>query len=92
MDQKYPESTKEQSIRIGIIINANLKWDDLEQDVIKLTYLYRLQRLILLSCLKRYQYLFDCNLGEQTGPPVDITLKEDTIPTMHELSPLWSSV
>ena len=46
----------------------------------KIIHLIKFQRVILLSCLKRYEYLFDGNIGEWTGPPVDIPLKDEANP------------
>ena len=83
MDQEYPESIKEHSIRIGRIMDANYEKDDLEQEVNRLIYITKFQRVILLSCIKLYEDIFDCNLGEWTGPMVDIPLKEES-KTYHE--------
>ena len=55
MDQEDPEATKEKSLRLCRILNVNYKNPDLEQEVNKLTHLTKFQRLILLSCLKRYK-------------------------------------
>ena len=49
---------------------------DLEQEVNKSIHLTKFQRVILLSCLKLYEYIFDGNIGEWTVTPVDIPLKE----------------
>ena len=46
MDQEYPESIKEQSIRPGRIIDSNYKRADLEQEVNTLTHLTKFQRVI----------------------------------------------
>ena len=75
MDQEYPEAIKEQSIQLGRILDANYEKTYLEQEVNKLIHLTKFQRVILLSCLKRYKYLFDGNIGEWNGPPVGIPLK-----------------
>ena len=53
MDQEYPDSIKEQSMRISRIIDDNYKQADLEQEVNKLIHLTKLQQVILLSCLKQ---------------------------------------
>ena len=47
----------------------------MKQEINRLIHLTKFQRLILLGCLKRYQDLFDGNLGEWTSPPVNIPLK-----------------
>ena len=75
MDQEYPETTKEHSILIGIILDANYKKADLEHDINKLIHLNKFQRVVLLSCLKQYEDIFDGNLGEWTGPPIDTHFK-----------------
>ena len=75
MDKEDPEATKEQSIWLSRILDTNNKKADLEQKVIKLIHLTKFQRVILLSCLKWYKYLFHGNLGEWTGPSVDIRTK-----------------
>ena len=62
MDPEYPDTTKEQSIRLGRIINANYEKDDLEQEVNKLIHLTKSQQLILPSCLKRYEDTSDSNI------------------------------
>ena len=69
MDQEDPEAVKEQSIRIGIILDANYEKANFEQEVNKLIHLTKFQRVILLSCLTRYEYLFNGNLGEWTVTP-----------------------
>ena len=76
MDWKDPETIKEQSIHIIIILHANYKKADLEQEVNKVIQLTKFQRVILLSCLKHYKNIFDVNLGEWTVPQVDIPLKD----------------
>ena len=64
MDQEYPESNREKSIRIVRIIDANDENSDLEQEVNKLTHLTKFQRVILPSCLKLHKDIFDGNIGE----------------------------
>ena len=64
MDQEDPEAIKEHYIRLGRIIDANYEKADLEQEVNKLIHLTKFQRVILLSCLKKYEDLFDDNIGE----------------------------
>ena len=83
MDQGYPDSIQEQSIRLGRILDANYKKADLEQEVNKLTHLTKSQWVILLSCLKQYEDIFYGNIDERTRPPVDITLN-DEVKTCHE--------
>ena len=65
MYQEDPEAIQEKSIWLGIILDANYEKADLEQDIIKLIHLNEFQRVILLSCLKRYKYLLDGNIGGQ---------------------------
>ena len=64
MDQEDPEAIKEQSIRLGRILDANNKKADLEQEVNKLIHLNKFQRVILLSWIKRYKNISDGSLGE----------------------------
>ena len=52
----------------------------MEEEINKLIYLTKCQRLILLSSLKRYKDLFDGNLDGWNGPPVEITPKEEASP------------
>ena len=52
MYQEDTEAIKEHAIRLGVIIDTNYKKDDLEQKVNKLIHLTKLQRVVLLSCLK----------------------------------------
>ena len=83
MDQEYTQAIKEKSIQLGRILDANYKKADLEQEVNKLIQLTKFQQVLLLSCLILYEDIFNGNLGEWTGPPVDITLKGKTT-TYHE--------
>ena len=80
MDQEDPEAVKEQYIRIGRILDANYEKANFEQEVNKLIHLTKLQQVILLSCLKQYEDIFDGNLGEWTGPPIEIPLKDEANP------------
>ena len=80
MDQEYPAAIQEKSIRLGRILNYNDEKADLEQEVNKLIHLTKPQRLVLISFIKKYKHLFAGNLGEWTGPPVDITLKNKAKP------------
>ena len=68
------------SICLSRILDANYKNADLEQEVNKLIHLTKFQRVILFSCLKRYEDIFDVNLGEWTGPLVEIHIKEEAKP------------
>ena len=88
MDQEDPESTNEQSIHIGRILDDKYEKADLEQEVNKLIQLTKFQRVILLSCLKRYKDILDINLGELTGPLVDIPLKDKAKPYHAWYSPI----
>ena len=83
MDQEDPEAIKEQSIRLGRILDANYEKADLEQEVNRLIHLTKFQWVILPSFHKRYEDLFGGYLGEWTGPPVDIPLKDEVNP-YHE--------
>ena len=76
MDQEYLETIKEKSIRIGRILNANYQNSESEQKVNRSIHLTKFQRVILICCLERYGDLLDGNLGERTGPAVNISLKD----------------
>ena len=80
MDKEDPEAIKEHSIRLGRILDANYEKADLEQEVNKLIHLNKFQRVILPSCLKRYEVLFGGNISEWTGPLVDIPIKDEAKP------------
>ena len=75
MDQDDLEAIKNQSILLGRILDTKYKKSDLDQQVNEITYLTKFQRVILLSCLKFYEDIFDGNIGEFNGPPVQIPLK-----------------
>ena len=92
MDQEYPETIKENYIRLGRILDANKKKADLEQEVNNLIHLTKFQRVTLRSCLKRYEDLFGGNLGEWTRPQVDITLKEEAKPYHAQVTPIFPSI
>ena len=77
MYQEDQEAIKEQSIQLGRKIDANYEKSDLEQEVNKLIHLGKFQRVIWLSSRKRYEDLFDGNLCDWTGPPVEIYLKDE---------------
>ena len=76
MDQEDPNPIKKKSIRLIRILDENNEKSDLEQEVNNLIQLTKFQQVILLSCIRRYKYLFDGNLGEWTGTPVYIPLKD----------------
>ena len=76
MDQRYLEAIKKQSTWIGRILDTNYEKADLEQEITRLIHLTKLEWVILLSCLKQYEDLFDGNIGEWTVPPVDTPLKD----------------
>ena len=88
MDQEYPEAVKEQYIRIGRIIDANYEKANFEQEVNKLIHLTKLQRVILLSCIKQYEDMFDGNIGEWTGSPIEIPLKDEANPYQIRAFPI----
>ena len=53
---------------------------DVEKEANKLIHLTKLQRVILLSSLKSYKYLFAGNVDEWTGPPVETPIKDKVQP------------
>ena len=59
------------------ILDANYNTPDLKEEVEKMTHLTKLQRTLLLALLKKHEPLFDSQLGDWKGDPVEIPLKED---------------
>ena len=80
MDQEDSGAIKEQPIRLSRILVTNHEKANLEQEVNKLIHLTKLQRVILLSCLKLYEDIFNGNLGDWNGTPVEIPLKDEANP------------
>ena len=62
------------------ILDANYQKADLEKEVEKLTHLSSAQQEALLIYLKKYESLFNGELGKWEGPPVDLELKEGAKP------------
>ena len=75
-------------MRISIILYENCKREYLEQKVNKLVHLAKLQRVILISCLKRYEDIFNGYIGELTGPPLDIPPKYEAKPCHAQYFPI----
>ena len=88
MNQEYPESIKEQSIHLSRVRDSNYKKADLEQEVKKSIHLTKLKWLILLIFLKKYEDIFDSNLGEWIRPPVDIPIKGEAKPYYEHVFPI----
>ena len=88
MDQEDPGAIKEQSIQLGKIFDANDRMADLEQEVNKLIHPPKFEQVILLNFIKQYKYIFGGNLGEWTGPPVDIPLKDEANPYHAQAFPI----
>ena len=87
-EEEYPQTIKEKSIWIGRILDANYKNYGFEQEVHKLIHLSKIQRVILLSFLKRYEDLFGGNIGEWTVPAVLIPIKEEAKPYHAQAFPI----
>ena len=79
-DHAEPDAVKEQMDRLHRILDANYETPDLEEEVAKMTYLNPEQRMLLLALLKKHEPLFDGQLGDWKGEPVEIPLKEDAKP------------
>ena len=62
-----------------------INFKKLDQVLNKLIHLTKLERVNLLSSLKCHKDLFDGNLGEWNGPPVEISFKDAAKPC-HALS------
>ena len=75
MNEEDTEANQEQSILLGRMLDINFEKADLEHEVNKLIHLTKFRKVILLSCLKLYKYIFGGNIGEWTGIPVDIPIK-----------------
>ena len=92
-DQAESESVKDSMSRLTRILDANYDTPDLEAEVAKMTHLTAIQRTLLLALLKKNEDLFDGQLGDWVGDPVEIPLKEGSkpyharafpIPNIHE--------
>ena len=92
-DQAESESVKDSMSRLTRILDANYDTPDLEAEVAKMTHLTAIQRTLLVALLKRNENLFDGQLGDWVGNPVEIPLKEGSkpyharafpIPNIHE--------
>jgi hypothetical protein len=66
--------------RLTRILDANYDTPDLETEVAKMTHLNPIQRSLLLALLKKNENLFDGQLGDWVGDPVEIPLKEGAKP------------
>ena len=74
------DSVKQQMSRLTRILDANYDKPDLDQEVAQMTHLNPEQQVLLLALLKKHEPLFDGQLGEWKGKPVEIPLKDDAIP------------
>ena len=79
-DQAESESVKDSMSRLTRILDANYDTPDLEAEVVKMTHLPAIQRTLLLALLKKNEDLFDGQLDDWAGDPVEIPLKEGAIP------------
>ena len=79
-DASESDAVKQQMSRLTQILDANYEKPDLEKEVAKMTHLNPEQRMLLLALLKKHETLFDGQLGEWKGEPVDIPLQEDAKP------------
>ena len=79
-DHAESESVKDSMTRLTRILDANYDTPDLETEVAKMTHLNPIQRNLLLALLKKNENLFDGQLGDWVGDPVEIPLKEGAKP------------
>ena len=79
-DQAESESVKDSMSRLTRILDANYDTPDLEAEVAKMKHLNAIQRTLLLALLKKNDSLFDGQLGDWVGDPVEIPLKEGAKP------------
>jgi hypothetical protein len=79
-DQAESESVKDSMSRLTRILDANYDTPVLEDEVAKMTHLNPIQRNLLLALFKKNEDLFDGQLGDWTGDPVEIPLKEGAKP------------
>ena len=79
-DHTESDAIKDQMARLNRILDANYDTPNLEEEVEKMTHLNKLQRTLLLALLKKHEPLFDGQLGDWKGDPVEIPLKEDAEP------------
>ena len=66
--------------KLNRTIDDNHEKADLEQEVNKIPHLTKFQWVILICCLKRYEYFFSANICEWNGPPVYIPLDDEDKP------------
>ena len=70
------ESVKDSMSRLTRILDANYDTPVLENEVAKMMHLNPIQRNLLLALLKKNEDLFDGQLDDWAGDPVEIPLKE----------------
>lgn len=75
-----PEIVQAQSKRLQEILENKYEAADLEKEVEAMSHLTKFQKVALLAVLKNHETLFDGELGEWKGPPVDIPLKPGATP------------
>jgi hypothetical protein len=79
-DQAESESVKDSISRLTRILDANYDTPDLVAEVANMKHLNANQRSLLLALLKKNETLFDGQLGNWVGNPVEIPLKEGAKP------------
>ena len=79
-DQEESESVKDSMSRLTRILDANYDTPDLVEEVTNMKNLNSNQRSLLLALLKKNETLFDGQLGNWVGNPVEIPLKEGAKP------------
>ena len=79
-DHAESESVEDSMSRLTRILDANYDTPVLEDEVAKMTNLNPIQRNLLLALLKKNEDLFDGQLGDWVGDPIEIPLKEGAKP------------
>jgi hypothetical protein len=87
-DHAESESVKDSMTRLTRILDANYDTPVLEDEVAKMTHLNPIQRNLLLALLKENESLFDGQLGDWVGDPIEIPLKEGAKPYHAKAFPI----
>ena len=80
------ESVNDSMTRLTRILDANYDTPVLEDEVAKMTHLNPIQRNLLLALLKENESLFDGQLGDWVGDPIEIPLRREPNRIMQEHS------
>ena len=69
--------------RLRRILDVDYEIPKLEEEVEKMTHLNKFQRTLLLALLKKHEPLFNGQLGDWKGDPVEIPLTEQDAKPYH---------